>query len=358
MTDTDHGRISRFRIQRMETGPEQAYHDISFVTVFNTSKYCRIDHCDLGPQFKPGNMILITGTEMNPILGTYTQVDHNYFHDVHYAGGNGWETIRSGADTLQFSSSFTVIEHNFFLNDANDPEIISLKSCDNTIRYNTLRASAGQFNLRSGNRDLVYGNYILGDGVGGALGLRVGGGQHKIYHNYVEGVGGGGIFLEGGDSVDTAGIPQDRKQVYKTDVVFNTIVNSGGIVVGGGGHTLDPVDCNISYNIVEGPGPLFSKTAGSTNISFVGNIGFMGTAGIPSGVMLVDPKLMKVGAVFAIGAGSPAVNAGMATFPYVTDDINGIPRSDGAPDVGANEVGPGPAKFGILSAADVGPMAP
>jgi hypothetical protein len=357
MTDTDHGRITRSRIQRTETGPQQSFHDISFITVFNTSKYCRIDHSDLGPQSKPGNMILITGTETNPILATYTRIDHNYFHDVYYAGGNGWETIRSGADTLQFSSSFTVIEHNLFKNDANDPEIISTKSCDNTIRYNTLRASAGQFNLRSGNRGLVYGNYILADGAAGTLGLRVGGGQHKIFNNYIEGVNPPGIFLEGGDSVDTAGIPQDRKQVYKTEVVFNTIVNSGGIALGGGGHPLDPIDCTVAYNLVQGTGALYSTTPGSHNITYVGNIGFMGTSQVSTGVMLVDPKLMKVGSVFTIGPGSPAINAGMPTFPYVTEDVEGKSR-DSMPDIGANEVSPDMAKYGPLTQVDVGPMAP
>ena len=367
LTDTDHGRISRFRLQRMELASDLANHDLAWVTVFGASTSCRIDHSDFGPQGQPGNMILTTGTEKTPVMATHTRIDHNYFHDVHFGGGNGWETIRSGADSLSYGSSFTVIEHNLFKNDANDPEVVSLKSSDNTLRYNTLRASRGQFVLRSGNRDIVYGNYVFGDGVAGSLGIRVGGSGHKIFNNYIEGVGAPGIFLEGGDIDEPSGtlpVPcttaqcDPRMRVTKTDVVFNTVVNAGGITLGGGGHALDPADCNIAYNIVQGPGALYSKTSGSSNITFTGNIGNMGTSGVATGVKIVDPMLMKVDDAFAIGAGSPAVNGGMPSFPYVTEDISGKRRSDPTPDIGANEISEEPGKYKPLTEADVGPMAP
>jgi hypothetical protein len=365
LTDTDHGRISRFRLERLENGAPQA-HDLAWITVFGASTYCRIDHSDFGPQNQPGNMILTTGTETTPLMATHTRIDHNHFHDVHFSGGNGWETIRSGADTLSYGSSFTLIEHNLFTSDANDPEIVSLKSSDNTLRYNTLRASKGQFNLRSGNRDIVYGNYVLGDSVSGSMGLRVGGAGHEIFSNYIEGVGGPGIFLEGGDIDEPSGtlpVPcttaqcDPRFRVTKTDVVFNTVVNAGGIVLGGGGHPLDPADCIIAYNLVQGPGTLFSKTAGSSNISFTGNLGNLGTSSITGGVKLIDPKLMKVGDVYVIGTGSPAIDAGLPSFAYVTNDLDGKPR-DATPDVGASEVSAEPGPFRLLAPGDVGPMAP
>jgi hypothetical protein len=348
LTDTDHGRISRFRVQRMETGKD-------WVTVYGGSQSCRIDHNDFGPQSQVGNMVIVTGPhdEMgNGALAQHTRIDHNYFHDVHFSGGNGWETVRSGVDMLAFKSTFSVIEHNLFVNDANDPEVVSLKSSDNTVRYNTLRKSAGQFVLRGGNRALVYGNYLLE-----SQGLRVSGGNHRIFNNYIESASGSGIFLEGGTSNDTSGVINEHKQVYKTEVVFNTVINAGGIVVGGS-HPLDPIDCTVAYNLVQGPGRLYSVTATSKNITFTGNMGSMGTSSIGSGVMMVDAKLMKVGAVFTLGAGSPAVDAGMATFSYVMEDLEGKARKDGKPDVGALEVSPDPARFGLLTEADVGPMAP
>jgi hypothetical protein len=357
MTDTNHGRISRFRIQRMEAAADLQVHDLAWITVFGAGDTsCRIDHNDFGPQNQKGNMVLITGDEAKLMMAQHTQIDHNYFHDVHFSGGNGWETIRSGADTLTFATAATIIEHNLFKKDANDPEVISIKSSENTVRHNTLRASAGQFVLRHGNRSLVYGNYVLGDGQSGSRGIRVNGGLHKIFNNYVEGVGAPGIFLEGGNSNDMGGILQDHKQVYKTDVVFNTIINAGGIAVGGA-HPLDPVDCTVAYNVVQGPGALLTQTPGSTNITITGNIANLGSPAVKTGVMVVDPRLMKVGEVFTIGPGSPVINAGMAMFSYVTEDIEGKPRSD-PPDVGANEASPEPAHFGLLTEADVGPLAP
>jgi hypothetical protein len=355
VTDTDHGRISRFRIQRMESGPQQSFHDLAWITVFGTSKDCRIDHNDIGPQNQRGNMILVSGTEMTPlVMAQRTRIDHNHFHDVHFGGGNGWETIRSGADTYSFTSAFTVIEHNLFKNDANDPEVVSIKSSDNIVRKNTIRSSVGQFVLRHGNRNELSGNYVLADGQPNAMGLRINGGQHKIFNNYVQGVRAPGIWLEGGNSNDTGGIIQDHKQVNQTDVVFNTVVDAGGISVGGT-HPLDPKDCNVAFNLVQGGGGI-SQTAGSTNIKLAGNIVAMGTA--RPGVMVADPKLMKVGEVFTIAAGSPAVNAGVAMFPYVTDDIEGKLRKDPMPDVGANELSADAPRFGPLTPADVGPMAP
>jgi hypothetical protein len=365
LTDTDHGRISRFRLQRMETAADLQNHDLAWITVFGASSYCRIDHCDFGPQNQRGNMILTTGTETTPLMATHTRIDHNHFHDVHFAGGNGWETIRSGADTLSYGSSFTVIEHNLFDHDNNDPEVVSLKSSDNTVRYNTMRASKGQFSIRSGNRCAFYGNYVLGDGVAGALGVRIGGSGHQIYDNYVEGVSGPGIFLEGGDIDEPTGtlpVPctaaqcDPRMRVTTTEVVFNTVVNAGGITLGGGGHPLDPNDCTVAYNVVQGPGSLYVK-GGGTNVTFTGNIGFMGTNSAGAGVMMIDPVLKKIGEVFAIGAGSPAIDAGKPSFPYVTLDIAGIDR-DAMPDVGANEVSMQTPKFGLLGPNDVGPMAP
>jgi hypothetical protein len=61
--------------------------------------------------------------------------------------------------------------------------------------------------------------------------------------------------------------------------------------------------------------------------------------------------------IFTIAAGSPAVDAGMASFAYVMDDLDGRGR-DGKPDVGSQEVSMDQAKFGLLGEADVGPLAP
>jgi len=247
-----------------------------------------------------------------------------------------------------------VIEQNFFFKANNDPETISLKSSDNILRHNTLRATAGHFSLRHGNRTSVYGNYILGDGVSNSGGIRVCGTDHKVFNNYIQGTS-FGIFLEGGESNDMTGQLTDHKQVFRVTVAFNTIVNQHGIDVGGS-HALQPVDCTVAYNVLQGGGPLITEETGTKNTTYLGNM-VNGTPGVTRGIIMADPKLVKVGEVFKIGPGSPAIDAAtMMPFPFVTDDIDGKPRT--TPDIGADEVSPSAPVYGILSAADVGPMAP
>jgi len=346
LVDCDHCRFSRSRVQRNDRDGEE------WVTVEGTSKNCRIDHNDFGPQSHTGNMVQLSGTDTQVVQ--YTRIDHNFFHDVHYTGGNGWECIRAGLSSYSFSSAHSIIEQNFFFHAANDPEVISIKSSDNVVRNNTMRASAGQFSLRHGNRNMMYGNYILGDGVGNAQGIRVCGSDHKLFNNYVQEVGSPAIYLEGGESIDTSGQLTDHKQVYRAMLLFNTIVNGEGIVVGGS-HSRQPVDCTIAYNVLQGSGPLLSEASGTQNTTYVGNI-VNGRTSITRGTIMVDPKLVKTGDVFSIGSGSPAIDAATQPFTFVTDDIEGKPRV--APDIGANEISSAPAMFGLLKLTDVGPMAP
>jgi hypothetical protein len=349
LNNVDHCRVSRFRLQRQENGTD-------WITVSGTSKYARIDHNDLGPQNTLANMVMVAGA--GPQISQYTRIDHNFFHDVHYSGGNGWEIIRDGLSGWSFSSAHTTIEQNLFKATASDPEVISIKSSDNVIRYNTMRASAGQFVLRHGNRQSVYGNYILGDGVANSGGIRVHGGEHKIYNNYIAGVTTFGINVEGGENNDMNGALTDHKQVYRSQVVFNTVVNDQGIEIGGS-HPLGPIDCIIAYNLVQGAGQLLVENAGSMNNQYFGNIvnGMSGLNKGPDAVRMADPKLVKMGDVFKITAGSPVLDAGDATmFPYLLDDIDGKPR--GKPDVGADEWSEVAPKFGLLKESDVGPMAP
>jgi hypothetical protein len=351
MDDCDHCRLTRSRLQLTE--PATGF---DWVTVGGTSSYCRLDHNDLGPKLVIGNMVMLAGSGAQIVQ--YTSIDHNFFHDVQGGAGNGWETIRAGLSGWTFSSAHTVIEKNLFLHTTGDPETISVKSSDNVIRYNTMRASQGEFTLRHGNRTSVYGNFILGDGVAGSGGIRVLGGDHKLYNNYIQGVDGAGIFLEGGESDDTTGMLTDHKQVYRAQVVFNTIVNSRGITVGGA-HPMQPIDCTVAYNVLAGSGgTVLSEAAGTVNTRYLGNIVWNGTTPIKGtdAIRLVDPKLAKVGEVFRLSSGSPAIDNASAMFGFVTEDFDGQPR--GTPDVGADEWSSAPATNGLLGAGDVGPAAP
>src|SRR5438045_642099 len=162
----------------------------AFVMIGGPSYSNRVDHCDFGPNsvgtgthfIWPVGNSTISGVSspqdrtpwamgygpFNPNIARYTQVDHNYFHDQ--ASGVG-EIMVLGAFgmTGDYQDTFTLIEYNLFENCDGDPEIISSKSSSNTIRYNTVRTSAGVFSLRAGNHGQVYGNFFLCAGKGGGI---------------------------------------------------------------------------------------------------------------------------------------------------------------------------------------------
>jgi poly(beta-D-mannuronate) lyase len=353
VTDADHCRITRTRFH-----PTAEVANTDWISVTGTSDATRIDHNELGPKHVISNIVMLSGHGSQIV--THTRIDHNYFHDVVRTTGNGWETIRAGLSGLALSSSHTVIEANLFERCDGDPETISIKSSDNIIRNNTLRATRGEITLRHGNRNQVSGNYILGEGQASTGGIRVCGQDHRIFDNYVEGIDGLGVFLESGDSdaMNEAGTAHYR--VYRAQVVFNTIVGSDGIA-NGGAHTFAPVDSVIANNLVQGPsGHAFTQKDPVTP-TYEGNIAHptggtsVGMTVPASAVRVVDPKLQQQGGVWRLSATSPAIDAAVGSWAFVTTDIDGEPRS--APDVGCDERSSAPG-HGPLVPADVGPDAP
>src|SRR6185436_6383547 len=234
-----------------------------------------------------------------------------------------------------------VLELNLFRETAGDPETISIKSSDNVLRWNTLRSNPGELVLRHGNRNQVYGNYILGEGNAKAGGIRVCGSDHRIFNNYVADVKkGAAIFLEGGDGDGTDVPGKQHYRVYRTQVVNNTVV--GNHIQVGGAHPLVPIDCTIANNLVEGDG---IKEEGGQGTRYEGNI--VSSGGLERGEgesRVADPGLVQVDGLWRVREGSVAIDASVPGFDYVSDDIDGQPRSKA--DVGADELSAAPATHG------------
>jgi poly(beta-D-mannuronate) lyase len=339
-TDSDNCRISRNKVQPPGGG--------EWVEIVGKSHHIRVDHNELGPRHSVGNIIQIGGLGMPGQVCQYTRIDHNYFHDVVFGGGNGWETIRAGYSYLAPTKSFTIIEYNLFLRAAGDPETISVKSSDNTVRYNTLADSNGQLCLRHGNRNQIYGNYIIN-----SMGMRVCGADHKIYNNYFAPKGGYGIFLEGGDGDGTDTPGKQHYRVYRPTVVNNTIIG-GGIEVGGS-HPLTVVDPVIANNLIQGGG---ITQPGAMNPKYEGNIVSGGNLGrTDAEIKVANPMLTQMNGLWRLAAGSPAIDASVGTYDFVTEDIDGQKRVKA--DVGADEVSTDPMlRSGPLTEKDVGPASP
>ena len=155
------------------------------------SHHNRIDHNLFENKSFAGNYITVDGSG-DPVYQSsqYDLIDYNHFRNIGPRIVNEMETIRVGWSELSRSSGYTTIEYNLFENCDGDPEIISVKTCDNIVRYNTFMSSQGTLCLRHGDRTIVNGNYFFGEGKDGTGGIRFYGDDHKIYNNYFEGLTG------------------------------------------------------------------------------------------------------------------------------------------------------------------------
>lgn len=282
------------------------------------------------------------------------RVHRNYFVNHTYGGANGGESVRIGYSHKQHQRAFSVVENNLFERTNGDPEAISVKSSDNTIRNNTLRSSRGEITLRHGNRNRVDGNIILG----GVSGIRFFGNDHVIVNNVIQANSAPGILVGSGAIRDDTASTTDHEAADRCLVAFNTLVaNHAGVIQVGNNKPHVPDRITFANNIVVGTGTLTQIVQGS-NLSWQGNIVNGGSAGMPAGgYRVVNPQLVAgTGGLNRLGSGSPAIGTAAGSYPQVSADLDGEARS-GAKDVGADEYSTSGSRRPLLP-ADVGPSAP
>jgi hypothetical protein len=288
-------------------------------------------------------------------IAQHVWIHHNYFHDLtNSAGGNGAETIRFGLSGISLTDGFAIVEYNLLLRCDAEPESISNKSCNNIYRYNTLNDNTAEFTLRHGNFNMVYGNYFIN-----TPGCRFFGKNNKIFSNFFTGCN-PAVYIGNGDTIIPPGPLGGHDRPDSCEVTYNTLVdNTVNMILPSRSGGLGATNLTIANNIIQGGGAALTLQGPFSNPTYLGNILFDATAGAmpASGYITIDPKLAADGnGEFHLLAGSPAINAGKGSFPYVTVDMDGQPR-DSMPDVGADEFSSAPVVARILTAADVGPNA-
>ena len=241
------------------------------------SHHNRIDHNIFQNKNTPGHYITIdgsfdnTGSEEVYYQSQHDRIDYNYFKNNGPRAVNEQESIRIGWSEMSLSSGFTIVEHNLFEDCDGDPEIVSVKSCDNTIRHNTFSKSYGTLSLRHGNRNRVEGNYFFGgekpigiSPAGSELytgGIRIYGTDHIIVNNYMEGLNGtrwdAPITLTLGDAIDGQSSNLSKHfRAERVTIAFNTLVNnSHGIEIGfdnNDNYNKDLKDITIANNLISG----------------------------------------------------------------------------------------------------------
>ncbi|GGZ39487.1 lyase [Streptomyces inusitatus] len=333
----------------------------------------------------------ISGLDWVVVRGDDAKIDRNYFHDkstegifvvldgpgstalaqrLHlfrnhfanhsFAGANGGEPIRLGVSGRALSSAHAVVEYNLFENCDGDPETISVKSSDNTIRYNTIRDSLGGIVLRHGNKTTVESNYL----IGGTDGVRVYGNDHLIVNNYLSGLSGRALVIGSGTTRDhhSGETTEQRRGNDACDravIAHNTLVNNAR-TLSGESRAHEPRDVVIADNLLVGSVGSLVEMGATTGFSWQSNIlwGAASNGNIPAGSHTrVDPLLQQgADGVFRLSAGSPAIGAATLASPAVADDIDGHARG-AARDIGADEYTTAAPVRRPLTTTDVGPNA-
>lgn len=367
------------------------YNDYTFQFL---SHHNRIDHNIFKNKDTAGNYITIDGTYNEDKIinqqSQYDKIDHNYFYNNGPRIENEKESIRIGNSQLSTTSGFTTVEFNLFEDCDGDPEIVSVKSCDNIIRHNTFTKSYGTLTLRQGNRNRVEGNYFFGGGkVNGVFitsdnqeqtiytgGIRAYGTDHVIINNYLEGLQGtlfdAPITLTQGDAID--GVNTDQSLHYRGEritIANNTLVNNAyGIEIGyaksNGAYNHPLKDIIIANTIVMGSehsmikiyNDQFGEVTWSNNVMYPTGSAVLNEDGYSfssSEVSIEHPNLGLTGNLWKATYTTP-MKAYTASTLTIDEDIDGQARSL-LSTVGADNYSTESVLYAPVGIDDVGPLA-
>jgi len=336
------------------------------------SHHNRVDHNRFEDKSQSGNFVTIRGSSPPDARPSqYDRIDRNHFRGTGPRLVNGKEAIRVGWSAMSRSSGFTTIETNLFEDCDGDPEIISIKTSDDVVRFNTIRHSQGTVTLRHGDRNTVHGNFFFGDGKEGTGGVRMYGDDHLVYNNYFEGLTGTGwdapLTVPNGDA--DYDISTDLSRHYRArraTIAFNTFVdNTHGLEIGhpGSGFALPPMDVTLEHDLVVGDkANLVTVYTQPWALSWRGNLMWptgtatLGIAASPAEIIVADPMLVRVAGLWRIGAGSPLIDAAGEDLTFAFLDMDGQSRITS--DIGADEYSSGLVAMRPLIPGDVGPDGP
>lgn len=337
--------------------------------------YNRIDHNLFENKLQNGSFISINNVTAEDTMPRHTLIDHNHFRDMEPLGINGMEAVRIGVGSTDLSSvidTFTVFEYNLMERvDGEKAEIISIKSSNNTVRYNSIIDTAGSITFRMGHSNSVYGNYFIGHRKPGSGGVRIYGRNQRVFNNYFQDLANAAVIVgygnaEGLSDLEGAGYLRPNG----VDVVFNTFINNTTNFSYSQNRAIDilpPLNVQVANNIVYSdrvtrwiPIQQISSLDSievNNNIAYSGAPSMIVTNRLNKEVRIDDPNfILGIDHVRYIDGESAAVGASTGAFPYVEYDIEGKKR-DGEPDVGAFEYAGLPLLRGPLSIDEVGPYA-
>ncbi len=303
------------------------FKDDTWVHIYG--QHNRFDHNYVGGK-KNGGVTLAVHLNDEQNQENFHRIDHNYFGPRPRLGSNGGETIRVGTSTYSLTSSRTIIEENYFYRCNGEVEIVSIKSCDNIIRRNLFVECEGGLVLRHGNRNLIEGNFFLGNGKPHTGGVRVINAGHTIVNNYFADLK--------GDQFRSAltimnGVPNSTinryHQVRDVLIANNTFVNCDHIELAAGSdleRTARPENVRFVNNVFYNPtaDSLFHVHDNISGISFDGTLTQSGSKPYLQGMSTGNFKLTKTSDGLIVPL--PDKQGGSKSLAEVTKDITGMTR--------------------------------
>ena len=258
----------------------------------------RVDHCTFKNKLTSGPTIIV---ELNDERSqqNYHELDSNYFNGRPPLGSNGGETIRVGVSRYALTSSRTNIHHNYFERCNGEVEIVSIKSGDNQINYNTFWECEGGLVLRHGERNTVNGNVFIGNNKPNTGGVRIINPGHTVCNN---------MFFElAGERFRAAfsvlnGVPNSLPNRYvpvkDVNIHHNTFVDCKSIVFGAGKdpeRTAPPQNVIFSNNLIKTDGKrLYEDINNDGGIQFVNNTYYAPGVTIPVKGFTATSQVLKL----------------------------------------------------------------
>lgn len=323
-----------FRVRASKDGPD--YSAMS-VAVGDLSSDIELDHVEAyeagfaGIMWKTDPRCDLSANLGNFVM-TGSKIHHNYVHDTKgeglYFGSTGYGGREYTCDGMQVilyphEHHGADIHHNIFETTGWDGAQIGVTPVDCAFHHNTIRdvGLAGELYQQQGlqvggaSSCEIYNNVLMDGPTNGIFVL--GADDTLVYNNLVVNFGDAGIYANDQE------LPLDARFRFAHNTV---IVGSGmrGLAVFGAG--LGP---GWAFNnVIVGPQAL---GVGGDVPDFVQMANQ--TADAPDALGFVDPANRD----FHLLPDSPLRDAGVAPPDPVADDLDGVLRDDGAPDIGAFE---------------------
>ncbi|EOR94890.1 Alginate lyase precursor [Arcticibacter svalbardensis MN12-7] len=229
------------------------FHSDSWVVFWGKNN--RLDHTTLVNKLNAGPTII---AELNDERSqeNFHSIDHNYFKGRQRFGSNGGETIRIGVSRYSLTTSKTQIVHNYFERCNGEVEIVSIKSGQNNVSFNTFVECEGGLVMRHGSKNVVEGNLFLGNNKPFTGGVRLINPGHHIFNNVFKDLQ--GTAFRSALSV-LNGVPNSLinryYQVKDATINNNTFINCASVLFGAGKdaeRTLSPQNVVFANNLFIG----------------------------------------------------------------------------------------------------------